>query len=123
MESTHGDRVCTYRVDNGRFTDKKVKEAVQTWGQQISYSRVGSHHRNATVETRIKELTLGSWTLHLHTTRLRLEYLSTMLWTLSFKADYQRYDLRSTINVHFFSEFTGNARPQNPENHIQSKRT
>ena len=50
------------------------------------------HHQNAIVEHRIKELTLVSRTLLLRATRLWLEAVSTILWTLSFKAPCQRYN-------------------------------
>ena len=32
LAATHGDRVCAYRADNGRFTDPQFKETVQTRG-------------------------------------------------------------------------------------------
>ena len=70
MAATHGSRVYTYRADNGRFADPQFKEAVQTCGQQIGYCGVVTHHQNAIVELRIKELTLGTRTLLLHATRL-----------------------------------------------------
>ena len=61
----------------------QFKEAVQTCGEKISYCRVGSHHQNAIVEHRIKELTLGSWTLLLHATRMLPEAMSTTMWNFS----------------------------------------
>ena len=44
------------------------------------------------MERRIKEFTLSSWTLLLHTTRLWPESVSTMLCPLYFKAEYQMYN-------------------------------
>ena len=90
---THGSRVCAYREDNGIFADTLLKEAVQTCGQKISYCGVGSHHQNTIVERKIKELTLGSQTLLLHSTRLCQEEVITMMWNFSFKAEYQSYNI------------------------------
>ena len=44
------------------------------------------------LEHRIKVLTLGSRNLLLHATRLWIEAVSTMLWTLSFKTACHRYN-------------------------------
>ena len=54
LESTHRDRVCAYRADNGRFVDLLFKNAVQTCVKQISYCGVGSHNQNVIVKCRIK---------------------------------------------------------------------
>ena len=85
LAATHGNRVCSYRLDNRRFAELLFKEAVQTCGQQISYYGVVYHHKNAIVERRIKELTRGSRNLLLNATRLCTEVVSTMLWPSSFK--------------------------------------
>ena len=53
---------------------------------------VGSHHSNSIVDHRIKSLNLVSQTLLLHSTRLCSEAVINMLWPLSFKADFQRYN-------------------------------
>ena len=53
---------------------------------------MGSHHQNKIVEHRIKELTLGSWTLLLHATRLWPEAVSTIMCPFSFKSACQRYN-------------------------------
>ena len=89
---THGARVYTYWVDNRRFAETLFKEAIQKCRQQMSYCGVGSHHQNAIVERRIKELTLGSCTFLLHTTRLWPKAVSNMPWPFYFKASCQRYN-------------------------------
>ena len=60
LAATHRSSVCAYREYKGRFSKPLFKEAVQTYGQHISYCRVGYPHQNAIFERRIKELTLGS---------------------------------------------------------------
>ena len=70
LASTHGSRFCAYRTYNRRFKDPLFKEAFHTYGQQISYCRVGSNHQNTIVDCRIKELTLGSRTLFICDIRL-----------------------------------------------------
>ena len=50
LESTHGTRVCAYRVDNGIFLKPLLKEVVQKCGQQISYYGVVSKYQNAIFE-------------------------------------------------------------------------
>ena len=92
FSATYRDRFCAYRSGNGRFPEPLFKDAVQTCGQQIRYCGVGSHHQNAIVELRIKELTLGSWTLLLHATMLWPEAVITMWWPFSFKSACQRYN-------------------------------
>ena len=87
LAATHGARVCAYRSDNGRLVDPLFKESVQTCGQNIICCGVGYHHQNAIVDRRIKELTLGIWTLLLHATRFWLYAVSTMIWLFSFKAE------------------------------------
>ena len=90
--ATHWDRFCTYMADNGRFLYPQCKEAVQTCDQQISYYGVGSHHKNTIVKIRIKELTLCGWTLLLQVTILWPEAVITILWPLSLKKAFQRYN-------------------------------
>ena len=92
LAATHGARVCNYRADNRSFTDSLFKDAVQTCRQHISYCGVGYRHQNEIVKHRIKEFTLGSWTLLLHTTRLWLEVVITMMWSFSFKSVCMRYN-------------------------------
>ena len=82
LTDTHKYRLCTLREDNGRFSDPLLKELFQTCRQNISKYVVVSHHQNKVVDHRIKELTLVSWTLLLHTTRLYPESVSTILWNL-----------------------------------------
>ena len=79
LSDIHEARVCSYRADSVRFTDPLFKEAVKTCRQQISYCGLGSPHQNTIVELRIKEFTLGSWTLLLHYTILWPEAVSTIL--------------------------------------------
>ena len=62
----------------------------------MSYFGVGSHHKNAIVECRIKELTLDRWTLLLHVTRLWTDAVITLLWPFLFNAEckiYNRLDM------------------------------
>ena len=86
LSSAQGGRVCTYNSDNRSFTYPQFNEAVQTCRQQISYCGVGSRHQNVIFDHVIKEFTLGISTLLIHTPRLWLESVSTMMWTVSFKA-------------------------------------
>ena len=92
LAATHRSRLCTYRSDNGRYSETLFKEAIQTCRQQISYYGVGSNHQNEIFERRIKELALGSRILLIHTTRLWPEAVKTMLWNFYFKAASQRYN-------------------------------
>ena len=92
LEATHGYRVYAYISDGGRFRETQLKELVQTCRQNISYCRVGSNHKNAIVKLRMKELTLGSWTLLLHATILWPGVVSKIMWDLFFKTEYQRYN-------------------------------
>ena len=48
--------------------------------------------KNTIVEHRIKELTLGSLTILLHSSRLWPEAVSTMMWPFYFKAACQKYN-------------------------------
>ena len=92
LTAIHGDRVCSYRAGKGSFPDPLFKGVVQTCGQHIRYCGVRSNHQNAIVERRIKKLTLGIQNLLLHATRLWIEAVSTMLWTLSSKTACHRYN-------------------------------
>ena len=49
-----------------------------------------SHHQNTIVEVRIKELTLGIWTLLLHATIFFLEEVITIMWNFFFNTAGQR---------------------------------
>ena len=69
LSATHRARVCAYRAYNGSLLDPLFKEEVQICGQKISYCGVGSHHQNAIVEFRIKELALVSQNLLIQATR------------------------------------------------------
>ena len=92
LADTHGARVCDYRAENISIEDTQFKESVQTCGQQISYCGVGSNPQNEIVERSIKELTLVSWNLLIHATRLWPEAVITIMWSFSFKASCQRYN-------------------------------
>ena len=91
MDASHEARVCSYRAYNGIFSEPQFKEAVQTCRKNISYYGVSYQHKNAIFERMINKLTLVSWDLLLHVTRLWPEAVSTMMWHFSFKAACQRY--------------------------------
>ena len=51
-----GVRIRHYHADNGRFTDKDFKQAIQDAGQSISYCGVNVHFQNGRAEKRIRDL-------------------------------------------------------------------
>ena len=64
-----GVDIKAYRADNGRFTDKGLRDAVYDSNQTITLCAVGGHHQNGIVERKIKELTVIDRTLILHEIR------------------------------------------------------
>ena len=93
LAATHGARVCAYRAENVRFSYLPFKEGIRSYRQQIRFCGVGSHHQNAIVELRIKEITLVSQKLLPHATILWPEAVSTILWNFSLEADCHRYKI------------------------------
>ena len=92
LAATHGSRVCAYRADNGILSYPHFKDATRICVKQTSFYGVLSHNQNMIVDRRIKEPTLGSWTLLLHSTRLCSEAVRIILWNFYFKSDFKRYN-------------------------------
>jgi hypothetical protein len=74
-----------YHADNGRFADKGFWDDCLSSNQTITLCGVGSHHQNGIAEQKIKDFTLGAWTLLLHAKQMLLEYISTILWPFAVK--------------------------------------
>ena len=68
-----------YHADNGCFADKGFWDDCLSSNQMITFCGVGSHHQNGIAEQKIKDITLGAWTLLLHAKRMLPEYISTIL--------------------------------------------
>jgi hypothetical protein len=64
--SSIGVTAKAYHTNNGRFADKGFKDDCTTSNQSIMFCGVGNHYQNGIAERKIKELTLGAWTLLLH---------------------------------------------------------
>jgi hypothetical protein len=56
-----------YHADNGQFADKGFCDDCTSCNQVTTFCGIGRHHQNGIAERKIKELTLGGQTLHLHT--------------------------------------------------------
>ncbi len=77
--SSIGVTAKAYHANNGCFADKGCKDDCATSNQSIMFCGVGSHHQNGNAERKIKELTLGAWTLLLHAKRKLPEYILMIL--------------------------------------------
>ncbi len=51
----------------------------------ISFCGVGIYHQSGIAERKVKDITLGGWTLLLHAKRMFLKYISTFLWPFAVK--------------------------------------
>ncbi len=60
---------------NGCFVDKGFCDDCSKNGQVISCCGVESHHQDGIAECKIKDLTLGAWTLLLHAKRMFPKYV------------------------------------------------
>ena len=80
-----GVDIKAYRADNGRFSDKGFRDAINQCIQKIMFCGVGAHHQNGIVERKIKELTLIARTLLLHAIRHWPSHITTMLWPFALK--------------------------------------
>ncbi len=83
--SSIGVTAKAYHANNECFADKGFKDDCAASKQSITFCGVGSHHQNGIAERKIKELTLGDWTLLLHAKRMLPEYISTILWPFALK--------------------------------------
>ena len=54
-----------YHADNGRFADKGFWDDCVSSNQMITFCGIGSHHQNSIAECKIKDITLGAWTLRI----------------------------------------------------------
>jgi hypothetical protein len=77
--SSIGVPAKAYHVDNRRFADQGFQDDCNLSNQVITFCGVGSHHQNVIAECKIKELTLGAWTLLLHAKRMLPEYIRAPL--------------------------------------------
>ena len=55
-----------YHADNRCFADEGFYNNCTLSNQVITFCGVGGHHQNGIAEQKIKDLTLGAWTLLLH---------------------------------------------------------
>ena len=69
LTATHKVTIRQYHADNGRFSEKAFRAAVEYTSQMISYCGVGAHHHNGIAKNHIKQLTTNSRTLLLHAKR------------------------------------------------------
>jgi hypothetical protein len=72
-------------MHNGLFANKGFCDDCTSCNQVITFCGIGSPHQNGNAEQKIKELTLGSQTLLLHTKQMLSEYISTILWPFALK--------------------------------------
>ena len=80
-----GVTIKSYRVDNGRFTDKGYHISMQERNKTITFFAFGGHHKNVIVEIKIKELTLIARTLLIHTILHWPNYTTTTMWPFELK--------------------------------------
>ena len=59
-------KIRHYHADNGRFTDKDFKTAIEDAGQIISYCGVNAHFQNGRAEKKIRDLQDKGRTTLLH---------------------------------------------------------
>jgi hypothetical protein len=67
------------------FADQGFQDDCHLSNQVITFCGVGSHHQNGIAKCKIKELTLGAWTLLLHAKRMLPEYILAILWPFALK--------------------------------------
>ncbi len=91
-----------YHADNGWFADKGFRDDYISSNLTITFCGVGSHHQNGIAEQKIKDISLGAWTLLLHAKGMFPEYISTILWQFSVKC----YEDRMNHVVHCADEQT-----------------
>jgi hypothetical protein len=75
-----GVTINAYCADSGCLADAGFQKAIKDANQSITFCAVGAHHHNGIVEQRIKELTLITQTMLLHTKQHWPEYITTMMW-------------------------------------------
>jgi hypothetical protein len=84
--SDGGVTINSYQAHNGCFADAGFQQAIKDANQTITFCAVGPHHQNSSiVKHRIKELTLISCMLLLHTKRHWPDYVMTMMWPFALK--------------------------------------
>ena len=66
VANSYGVKIKSYHADNLRFNDKIFAGDLLKGGQTIIFYGVGSHHQNAVVESKIKEVCYGGRTILLH---------------------------------------------------------
>jgi hypothetical protein len=74
-----------YHANNGHFADEGFQNDCIPSNQTITFCGVGSHHQNGIAERKIKDITLGAWTLLLDAKQMFPEYISTILWPFAVK--------------------------------------
>jgi hypothetical protein len=80
-----GVTINSYQADNGCFADAGFQQAIKDANKTITFCAVGAHHQNSIVKQSIKELTLISCMLLLHTKHHWLDYVMTMMWPFALK--------------------------------------
>ena len=78
--------VGSYHADNGRCAKHTFKDDFNNKLQQLTFCRVGVHHKNRNTEAKIKQLTLASRTMLCHAQHFWPEYISSVLWPFALLA-------------------------------------
>ena len=71
--------IKSYRANNGHFVDKGFQDAIEDSNQSITFCGIGGHHQDSIVERKIKELTLITSTLPLHSIWHWPSHITTMM--------------------------------------------
>ena len=80
-----GVRIKSCRADNGRFAEKRFRDAIKNAHQTIDFFAVGAHHQNVLIERHIQTLSSKSRTILLHSKRLWPSMITVVLWPYAFK--------------------------------------
>ena len=81
-----GVKIIRYHTDNGRFSEKLFRSAIEDSNQTITFCGVVSHHQHVIVERKILTVILGAKALLIHENIYLSEAINTMLWTYVPKA-------------------------------------
>ena len=83
--AVRGIKVEHYHADNGRFAEPAWINECKRCKQELTLCGVGSHHQNGISERKIKDVTLISRKMLLHSIRYWPEFITIMLWPFETK--------------------------------------
>ena len=81
-----GRSVKHYHTDNGKFSDNRFVDAVNSKIQNMTFYRLGAHYQNSIIENKKKVLTTGAQTPLLHGIRILPQMIHDMFCPFAMKS-------------------------------------